>query len=235
MLRADEILQSCVDKIVGILASLGVQKSVGDVNRKLVRVLTSDYEMEQRTLLYRNEISRAEIENVVRQRRLRLPVLTGGNVGQALWTSGHDNGGSGRNRNNRNPRISNNTSNSCNNSNSSNSNNSNNNSNSSNSSRIPQSAYDLVRGKCIRCLEPGHRRRESTPYVPPVVSTTGNGRNKDSKNVCCLASVLLGTSVGSRKENPGKNTADKWVADSGATYHMTRLADLMHDIRPTND
>ena len=90
-----------VDKIVGILTSLGVQKTVGDVHRKLVRVRASDYEMEQRTLLYRDEISRAEIENIVRQSHLRLPVSTGGNVGQALWTSRQDNGGSGRNRNNR--------------------------------------------------------------------------------------------------------------------------------------
>ena len=42
---------SRVDKIVGILTSLGVHKSVGDVNRKLARLLTSDYEMEQRALL----------------------------------------------------------------------------------------------------------------------------------------------------------------------------------------
>ena len=102
---------SRVDKIVGILASLGVQLSLGDVNRKLVRVRTSDYEMEQRTLLYRDEISRAGIENVVCQRHLRLPMSTGGNVGQALWTRGEDNGRGVRNRNNRKPRISNNSSN----------------------------------------------------------------------------------------------------------------------------
>ena len=41
---------SCVDKIVRSLTSFGVQKSAGDVNRTLVRVLTSGYEMEQRTL-----------------------------------------------------------------------------------------------------------------------------------------------------------------------------------------
>ena len=48
------IFFSHVDKIVGILTSLGVHKSVGDVNRKLARLLTSDYEMEQRALLYRD-------------------------------------------------------------------------------------------------------------------------------------------------------------------------------------
>ena len=49
-----------------------------------------------------------------------------------------------------------------------------------------------------------------------------NGQNNASENVCCLASVLLGTSVGSSKEDPSKNTAEKWVADSGAAYYMTR-------------
>ena len=205
----------------------------------------SDYEMEQRTLLYRDEISRAEIENIVRQRHLKIPLSTGGNVIQALWTSGQDNSGSGRNQINRKTRNKNSSSNRRDSSNSSNrgnsshscnnSNNSNNSSNSSNSSNIPQSAYDLVRAKCIRCLEPGHRWRECTAYVLPVVGTTGNRQNKHIENVSWLASVLLGTSVGSSKENPSKNTADKWVVDSGATYHMTRSADMMHGIRPTSD
>ena len=99
---------SRVDKTAGILASPGVQKSVCDVNRTLVTVLTTDYEMEQRTLLYRDEISRAEIDSIVRQRHLRLPVSTGGNVGQALLTSAEDNSGGERNRNNRKPRNSSN-------------------------------------------------------------------------------------------------------------------------------
>ena len=156
-----------VDKIVGILTSLGVPKSVDDVNGKLVKVLTDDYEIQQRTLLYRDEISRAEIESTVRKRHLRLPVSTGGHVGKALLTGAQSNSGSGGNRNNRKPRNSsgnsssnrsNSSSNSSDSSNISNINNSSNSSNSSsNSSDIPQSAYDLVRGKCIRCLEPGHR------------------------------------------------------------------------------
>ena len=76
------------DNIASTLASLGVLESEGDVNRKLVRVLTDDYENEQRTLLYRDEIKRAEIDNIFRQRNLRLPVLKGKNVGQALFSSG---------------------------------------------------------------------------------------------------------------------------------------------------
>jgi len=47
-------------------------------------------------------------------------------------------------------------------------------------------------------------------------------------------SVLLGTSIDSCNE-PSENTAEAWVADSGATYHMTRSGDIKHDMRPTND
>ena len=50
-------------------------------------------------------------------------------------------------------------------------------------------------------------------------------------------SVLLGTSIDSCNE-PNENKPETWVADSGATYHATRLhdsADMMRDIRPTID
>ena len=86
---------SRVDKIVGTLASLSVPKSEGDVNRKLVRVLTANYEIEQRTRLYRDEITRAEIESIVRQRHLRLLVLKGKDVGQALFSNGASRRGRG--------------------------------------------------------------------------------------------------------------------------------------------
>ena len=55
--------------------------------------------------------------------------------------------------------------------------------------------------------------------------------------VCWLASVLLVTSIDSCNE-PSEDTAETWVADSGSTYHTTRLddsADMMRDIRPTTD
>ena len=58
-----------------------------DVNLKIVEVLTDDYKFEQRTILYREIITRAEIEAIVRQRHT---IMTRGastkdrNVGQAL-------------------------------------------------------------------------------------------------------------------------------------------------------
>ena len=86
---------SRVDKIASTLASLGGPKSEGDVNRKLLRFLTDDCETEQRTLLYRDEMTRAEIENIVRQRYLRLSVSKGKNAEQALFSSGVARGGRG--------------------------------------------------------------------------------------------------------------------------------------------
>ena len=71
---------SRVDKIVSSRASLGMPKSEEGVNRKFVKVLTADYEIEQRTLLYRHELSRAELENIVR-RHLSVRTSTGGDVG----------------------------------------------------------------------------------------------------------------------------------------------------------
>lgn len=48
-----------IDKIVQVLASLGVVKSVADVNYKIILTLTSDYEMEERTIVYREDVTRA--------------------------------------------------------------------------------------------------------------------------------------------------------------------------------
>ena len=56
-----------VDKIVGVLGSLGVHLLTEDVNLKIVEVLTDDHELEQCTILYKDYITRAEIEAIVRQ------------------------------------------------------------------------------------------------------------------------------------------------------------------------
>ena len=79
---------ACVDKIVGVSGSLGVHLPVEDVTLKIVEVVTADYEFEQRTILYKDDITRAEIEAIVRQ---RCTIMSRGstsaknrNVGQAL-------------------------------------------------------------------------------------------------------------------------------------------------------
>ncbi|CAM9165641.1 unnamed protein product, partial [Laminaria digitata] len=212
--RANEFF-SRVDKIVGILGSLGVQKSVGDVNRKLVRVLTHDYEMEQRTLLYRDDVSREDIESIVRQRHLRLPVTKGRNVGQALFSNGAARGGRGGGRGGGGRGY-----------------------NRSNG-RSRNREYDKVKGKCIRCLEPGHMRYQLKARITPASERTSGGgaqgQNNSGETVCCLANAMLSISDDSRAEERSgdltESLAERWIADSGASFHMTRSADLLSDVR----
>ena len=140
-----------MDKIVGVLASLGVVKTVADVNRKIIMTLTSDYEMEERIILYREDVTGAEIESIIQQRHLRLPASKGKNVGQALYWNGATGGGRAgrcRHRSNGKPRGGSGIA------------NKNSQGSSSSNPRAPtrdtSSAFDKVKGKCIRCLEPGH-------------------------------------------------------------------------------
>ena len=51
-----------VDKIVGVLRSLGVHLRVKDVNLNIVEVLNAEYEFEKRKILYRDNIIRAVIK-----------------------------------------------------------------------------------------------------------------------------------------------------------------------------
>lgn len=37
------------------------------------------------------------------------------------------------------------------------------------------------------------------------------------------------------EKESSEKTAEKWVAESGATYYMTRSADMIRDVQPTND
>ena len=51
----------------------------------------------------------------------------------------------------------------------------------------------------------------------------------------CLAIGILGERyvVGEREQSD--DDADKWIAHSGVTYHMTRSADLLCDLHPSED
>ena len=76
------------DKIVGVLASLGVTKSDVDVNRNITMSRTADSEIEERTILCRESITRSEIDFFIRQRYIRIPASKRKNVGQALFSNG---------------------------------------------------------------------------------------------------------------------------------------------------
>ena len=88
-----------IDEIVGVLASLGVVKTVADDIGKIIMTKISDYEMAERTIMCREDVTRAGIERIIRQWHLRLPASKGKNVGQALFLNGATRGGcAGRRR-----------------------------------------------------------------------------------------------------------------------------------------
>ena len=39
--------------------------------------------------------------------------------------------------------------------------------------------------------------------------------------------------IGEREQ--GTDGTEKWIADSGETFHMTRSADLLRDVQPSED
>ena len=83
----DDIFRAYRQDCRGVLGSPGVHLPVEDVNLKIVEVLTDDYEFEQRTILYKDDINRAEIEAIVRQRYTIMSASTKvRNVGPVSYT-----------------------------------------------------------------------------------------------------------------------------------------------------
>ena len=79
--------------------------------------------------------------------------------------------------------------------------------------------------------------------VPPASERTSDGRaqgqNNSGETVCCLANAMLSDSDDScavdRRESLTESFADKLIAESGASFHTTRLADQLSDVRLCND
>ena len=101
-----------------------------------------------------------------------------------------------------------------------------------NSSSTKNGKYDDMRNKCHRCLEPGHRWFNCTAHVIHAAKKSQNG---SGEVIGCLAIGMLGKrdAVGEREQ--GTDGTEKWIADSGATFHMTRSADLLRDVQPSED
>lgn len=83
-----------VDETAGVIAVLLLKITENEVNRNVVHVLTADYDMEHKTILYRGSIARAEVERTVRQCFLQL-VVTSRPAGQALFASVSNSDGGG--------------------------------------------------------------------------------------------------------------------------------------------
>ena len=53
--------------------------------------------------------------------------------------------------------------------------------------------------------------------------------------MCCLAKCILGTDDDTRNEERSVYIGEKWIVDSGASFHMTHSADLLSDARLGDD
>ena len=92
--------------------------------------------------------------------------------------------------------------------------------------------YDDVRNKCHRCLEPGHRWFDCTAHVVPAAMKSHSG---SGEVIRCLTIAMLGNSDAAREREQSKDATERWIADSGATFYMTRSADLLRDLHPIED
>ncbi|CAN0450323.1 unnamed protein product, partial [Laminaria digitata] len=94
-------------------------------------------------------------------------------------------------------------------------------------------------GKCIRCLEPGHSWKDCKARIPPASEQTSGGasQGQDSggETVCCLAKCMLGTMDNSCTQERSDGISEKWIVDSGASFHMTHSADFLSDVRLCDD
>ena len=100
-----------------------------------------------------------------------------------------------------------------------------------------------MKGKCIRFLEPGHTWNQCKSRVTPASERTSGegaqGRNNSGETVCCLANAMFSRSnepcAEERSESMTESLAEKWIVDSGASFHITHSADLLSDVRLCGD
>ena len=104
--------------------------------------------------------------------------------------------------------------------------------NDNNSKTDGERKYVDMRNKCRRCLEPGHRWYDCTAHVFRAAKNSHNG---SGEVIECVTIGMLGQSdaVGGREQSKGGT--EKRIADSGATFHMIRSADLIRCLHPTED
>ena len=96
-----------------------------------------------------------------------------------------------------------------------------------------------MKGKYIRCLEPGHTWYQCKARVTPASERTSGegaqGQNNSGETVCCLARSMFSRSDDSCAEEGSasmtESLAEKWITESGASFHMTHSADLLSDVR----
>lgn len=73
-----------VDDIVDMLEALGEHKSEAEVNRKIARHLSRNFDVEQRTVFLREGLTRTTIDNFLRERHMKMNGSAGGGVNDLL-------------------------------------------------------------------------------------------------------------------------------------------------------
>ena len=93
--------------------------------------------------------------------------------------------------------------------------------------------------KCIRCLEAGHTWSQYKARITSAPEQTSGGgaigQNNGGETVCCLAKCMLGSNDDTHNEERSDYVSEKWIADSGASFHMTHSAGLLSDVRLGDD
>ena len=178
--------------------------------------------------MYRETVTRAEIESIIQQQYLRLSATKGKDVGQALFLNAAAQGGrAGRGRHRSNGKQTSGSDTASNNSQGSSS------SNPPAPTHNPPSAFNKVKRKCILCMEPGHKWSQCKARIPPAPEQTSGGgvqgQNNGGETVYRLAKCMTGTNDDSCNEERRDCIGEKWIADSGASFHMTHSADLLSD------
>ena len=161
-------------------------------------MLTADYEFEQRTILYKDNITRAEIEAIVRQRYTIMSKSTSTknrNVGQALVAKkparrngkhqGNVKGVAGKGVSGGVAVAKNDD---------------------SSSTKDGEKKFGDMRNKCHRCLEPGHRWFDCTAHVIPAAKKSPNG---SGEIVGCLANSMLGKRDAAEEREKTKDGDEK--------------------------
>ena len=78
-----------------------------------------------------------------------------------------------------------------------------------------------------------------TPVSERTSGEGAQGQNNSGETVCCLANSSFSGSDDSCAEEGSESItgslAEKWIADSGASLHMTHSADLLSDLRLCDD
>ena len=100
------------------------------------------------------------------------------------------------------------------------------------STKDAEGKFDAIRNKCHRCLEPGHRWFDCTAHVIPAAKKSPYG---SCDIIGCLAIGMLGKRDAVGECERSDDGTEKWIADSGATVHITSSADLLRDLQPSED